>query len=817
MPRLILKSPYLKPNQNKHLRNYVRYMATREGVMLPKSEKDLRPVLKTQDKILRELLQKYPDVKDLFEYEDYRSAPNRENAHDLIMAALEAHPELLQERKGYISYMANRPGVEKIVGHGLLSVGDSQPDIAKVQEELSEYPGNVWTHIVSLRREDAARLGYDSVETWKGLLTRNAMQIAAAMQISPEHFRWYAAFHNESHHPHAHMIAWSTDPKEAYLTTKGIGKIKAQLAQDIFQNDLLEIYTAQTKTRDELRQESREKLQTAYAQIEQGSFSDPILEELLARLSHKLKHTKGKKVYGYLPKDTKKLVDAVVDRLTADPRIAALYDVWYERRFEVLRTYTDTLPEKIPLSQNKDFKPIRNAVVEIAMEMAGADLLEADLPEAGLPDGEITAPVEKRQSGNWWTREYKSARACLYGTAATEPDLPRAYTLVLEEAERGNPLVQHDLGVMLLKGMGCEKDETQAQEWFQKALGGFQNEESHSPKKGYWQYRIGKMYAMGYGTEQDYLTAADWYERALTEQNPFAAYALGSLYHRGQGVEQNEERAFELFLMAAEHEQTPNAYAMYEVAKMYHAGIGTTADEERSQQWYGEAYQAFQSIVQDRPDDRLLYRLGYLSLNGLGTERDKDTAFDYFRKAANLKNEDAVFALGKLYLDPECASFDPTQGIACLKKAAEEFHNSNAAYLLGKVYYKGEFVPKDITAALPYLFQAANAQNPYALYLLGKLYAYGDGVDQNLEYAKTMLADSSKLGNEYAQRLLDRLNNSRFDSEYDLLPGALALLRQTARIFENKLDNDPKISRTVDRKILSKIADKKLAQGLKLE
>lgn len=812
MPRLILKSPYLKPSQNEHLLNYVRYMATREGVMLPKSEKDLRPVLKTQDKILRELLQKYPDAKDLFEYADYCSAPNRENAHDLIMAVLEAHPELLQERKGYISYMANRPGVEKIIGHGLFSAGDAQPDIAKVQEELSEYPGNVWTHIISLRREDAARLGFDSVEAWQGLLNQNAYRIAEAMKIKPENFRWCAAFHNEAHHPHVHMIAWSTDPKEAYLTPEGIELIKSILARDIFHDELLKIYQEQTKTRDELRQESREKLQTALSQIEQGDFSDPILEELLARLSHKLKHTKGKKVYGYLPKDTKKLADAVVDRLALDPRIAALYDVWYERRCEVLRTYTDTLPEKLPLSQNKDFKPIRNAVVEIAMEMAGADLLEAD-----LPDGEITAPMEKRQGGNWWTREYKSARACLYGTAAAEPDLPRANSLMLEEAESGNPLAQHDFGLMLLKGMGCEKDETQAQEWLQKALRGFRKEESRSKKKGYWQYRIGKMYAMGYGTEQNYPTAADWYERALTEQNPFAAYAFGSLYHRGQGVEQDEERAFGLFLMAAEHERQPNAYAMYEVAEMYHAGIGTTADEERSQQWYVEAYRAFQSIVRERPDDRVLYRLGYLSLHGLGTERSKDTAFDYFRKAANLKNEDAVFALGKLYLDPECASFDPTKGIACLKKAAEEFHNSNAAYLLGKTYYKGEFVPKDINAALPYLFQAANEQNPYALYLLGKLYAYGDGVEQNLEYAKTLLADSSKLGNEYAQRLLDKLNSPRYDPGLDLLPGALALLRQAARIFENKLDNDPKISRTVDRKILSKIADKKLAQGLKLE
>lgn len=399
MPRLILKSPYLKPSQNEHLLNYVRYMATREGVMLPKSEIDLRPVLKTQDKILLELLQKYPDVKDLFEYEDYRSAPNRENAHDLIMAALEAHPELLQERKGYVSYMANRPGVEKIIGHGLFSSGGSQTDIAKVQEELSEYPGNVWTHIISLRREDATRLGFDSVEAWQGLLNQNAYRIAEAMKIKPENFRWCAAFHNEVHHPHVHMMAWSIDPKEAYLTPEGIELIKSILAHEIFHNELLEIYQEQTKTRDELRQESREKLQTALAQIEQGSFSDPIMEELLARLSHKLKQTKGKKVYGYLPKDTKKLVDAVVDRLAEDSRIAALYDVWYERRFEVLRTYTDTLPEKVPLSQNKDFKPIRNAVVKIAAAL-NVDYGKAIELESEQDESSSAAQSEIYQTGS---------------------------------------------------------------------------------------------------------------------------------------------------------------------------------------------------------------------------------------------------------------------------------------------------------------------------------------------------------------------------------------------------------------------------------
>lgn len=387
MPRIILKSPYLKPRQNAQLRKYLKYIATRPGVVLPESEKDLRVVSEKQERLLRGLLRKFPDAKELFEYEDYRFAPNRENARDLIVAITEAHPELLQERQGYISYMANRPGAEKLTGHGLFSGEDTQPDVSKVQEELNEYPGNVWTHIISLRREDAARLGYDSAQTWQGLLQKNAYRIAEAMKIKPENFRWCAAFHNESHHPHVHMVAYSVDPTEAFLTKKGIEMIKSTLARDIFQSELLEIYQEQTKTRDELRQESRAKLQEAIEQIEQGNISDPLMEELLARLTHKLRQTKGKKVYGYLPKDTKRLVNAVVDRLADDPRIAALYDVWYERGFEVLRTYTDIMPEKVPLSQNKDFKPIRNAVVEIATKLGENGSRESDDETLGEDGG----------------------------------------------------------------------------------------------------------------------------------------------------------------------------------------------------------------------------------------------------------------------------------------------------------------------------------------------------------------------------------------------------------------------------------------------
>lgn len=762
MPRIIVKSPYLKPSDNAHLQNYIEYIATRHGVERPEDPRNHLPATSNQLRTIGQLTTKYPDVKELFEYEDYRSAPNQENAGELILAIADAHPELFESRDGYIQYMAHRPGVQKLSSHGLFSSSNEPLDLQKIQNDIQDYPGNVWTHIISLRREDAARLGYDHAEQWRELLRKNQLQIAAAMKIRPENFRWYAAFHNASHHPHIHMVAYSTDPKEAYLSKQGIQQIKSVLARDIFQDDLLHFYEEETRLRDSLRQESRDTL----LQLAQCGSASPVLNKLMEELSQRLQNTKGKKVYGYLSAGTKKLVDAIVDELGRDQRIAALYDAWYEQRNEIARTYRDKLPERIPLSQNKEFKTIRNAVVKTASFRPVED--EDGLPEepepayseddwqTSLSDSSPSAG-RTRSKSRLWTEEYKEARAVLYGNANTSSDPEKALALMSSEAKKGNPLAMHDLGIMLHKGIGCEKEEARAQEWFAKALSGFKlAEQKKKSKKGYLQFRIGKMFSMGYGTEQDYLAAASWYEKAVEEENPFAAYALGSLYHRGQGVAQDEARALSLFLLSAEHEKQSNAYAMYELGKMYQKGVGTPPDQQEAKRWYQEAYQAFVEVEASRPDDKLLYRLGYMALHGIGTTSNKHTACRYWQKAARLKNQDALYALGKLYLDSSFSGFHLQNAISCLELAVREYRDANAAYLLEKLYSQGELLPKDVTKAIPYLMIAAEQDNPFALYRLGKLYLAGDGLEQDSTKGLSLLERSFSLGNQTAADLLGR-------------------------------------------------------------
>ena len=159
------------------------------------------------------------------------------------------------------------------------------------------------------------------------------------------------------------MIAYSTVESEGYLTKQGVQKLLSSIAKDIFAQDLLCIYEKQTEHRNQLRSESRDVLAEIVSQINSGVYSNSQLEELLVQLARRLSRTKGKKVYGYLKADVKALIDSIVDEIVKDNRISALYDLWYEQRENVLRTYNSSLPEMVPLSQNTEFKAIKNAII----------------------------------------------------------------------------------------------------------------------------------------------------------------------------------------------------------------------------------------------------------------------------------------------------------------------------------------------------------------------------------------------------------------------------------------------------------------------
>ena len=348
---------------------YARYIATREGVEKIDDTHRHAPATKKQQALIERILRDFPEIKGSHEYEDFLREQTVGNASEFISMAIEENMEAVSDTKTYADYIATRPRAERFGSHGLFTDDGVQVQLSKVSQELNAYKGNVYTAILSLKREDAARLGFDNGSRWRDFLRGQTQILSENLKIPMEHLRWYAAFHNEGHHPHVHLIAYSAVPGEGHLSKQGMENMRSAFAREIFSQELLFTYQQQTEYRDRLREQGRESISDIVAQINAGTYQNPRIEELLLQLSDRLSRTTGKKVYGYLKADVKAIVDQIVAELAGDENIRKLYDLWYEQREDVLRTYTDTFPERIPLEQNKEFKSIRNAVIQEALKI----------------------------------------------------------------------------------------------------------------------------------------------------------------------------------------------------------------------------------------------------------------------------------------------------------------------------------------------------------------------------------------------------------------------------------------------------------------
>ena len=337
MARLIVKSPYIKCGAGQSAGGYLEYIATRERVeIIP----DDRPPTNKQTQLIAKLVKDFPDAQELMEYEDYLSHPTKATASALITLALESNWDRLSSMDGYAKYIALRPRAERLGEHGLFG-DDDNVDLNRVMDELDHYTGNVWTHIISLHREDVERLGYNHAEAWRTLLRTHRNDIAAAMKIPPEDFRWYAAFHDEGNHPHVHMMAWSVKPNQAYLSKDGIRQIKSTLTNQIFRQELLHVYEQKSKSRDELVVETRKAMLELAKAMREMTCIHPEAEQMIWKLSKQLSTVAGKKTYGYLPKPMKKLEDEIVDQMARLPTVDACYQTWWELQCQVEDYYSE--------------------------------------------------------------------------------------------------------------------------------------------------------------------------------------------------------------------------------------------------------------------------------------------------------------------------------------------------------------------------------------------------------------------------------------------------------------------------------------------
>ena len=580
MARLIVKSPYIKCGTGQSAGGYLKYIATRERVeIIP----DDRPPTNKQTQLIEKLVKDFPDAKELMEYEDYLSHPTKATASALITLALESNWDRVQGMEGYAKYIALRPRAERLGEHGLFGDNDAV-DLAAVADELDHYTGNVWTHIISLHREDAERLGYDHADAWRTLLRTHRNDIAAAMKIPPKDFRWYAAFHDEGNHPHVHMMAWSAKPNQAYLSKDGIRQIKSTLTNQIFRQELLHVYEQKSKSRDELVTEARKAMLELAKAMREMTCIHPEAEQMIWKLSRKLGQAGGKKTYGYLPKPMKKLVDEIVDQMVRLPIVNECYQTWWELQCQVEDYYSEAEKRiRPPLSQQKEFRQIKNAVIKETeyLRMNRFSFEDEEMQDDGEQistyamsyecqdlqgvANDESYPLEERDEAaeqlEQLAEDGDAYAQYIIGTAYRDgglliPDMVKAQKLLERAAEQGLDAAQYALGKLYLSDDTDIHDSAKGIYWLKR---------SADNGNDFAAYRLSKEYLSGKNVPKDTSTAAEYLRRAANDGNAYAQYLLGKLTLMGEGVPKDMDAAYEWFAAARNNGHT---YAEFFMKRM---------------------------------------------------------------------------------------------------------------------------------------------------------------------------------------------------------------------------------------------------------
>ena len=802
MSQLIVTSRYLKNGNQKNKtkrRNYTKYIATRETVEI-RSQKFVdrnANATKNQEQLINDLINDFPESKRYLEYDDYEREPTIENAGELISTIVERNADVVGNRQNFVGYMAMRPGVEKRGSHGLFNEKDEPIILNQAANEIAEHKGNVWSHVVSLRREDAVRLGYDNSDAWRELVKRHISDIAKAQNIPLCNLKWYAAYHDTTHHPHIHLLVYSTNPKQGFLTKAGIDKIRSAFANDIFHDDLQSIYQEQTVSRDELKAVSKNEFESIVNRIASNDLPDPQLEELIRKLYIQLQNVKGKKVYGYLPMEIKETVNKIFSELAKDENIRQLYDKWCSLERLKYKTYTLKETELPELSANKVFQPLRNMIIRTVLNMKPFDAnteIEGsepndeyfdNTPQNMSPLFDEAEPLAEKETDesaaaikNYikWNDQYKKACKLIYGKDAKLNDFKKAEQLLLSESQRGNVLAVYDLGKLYSTDKLGEKSEEISIAKYTQALQGFLQIEPNSKKlKPYVQYRIGKMFCYGLGTEQNYQKAFEWFERSAKQKNKFAQFSLANLYYYGSGIEKDLSQAF-LWYQRSSSQGQP--YAAYSIAQMYRYGEYVTKDNDTAQRYYKQALSGFLKIESDdMANDDLFYKLGQMFNLGLGTDSDVTKAIEYFRRSAEMNNKNGLFEYGKALLTGEHIPQDTDSAVKLLEKAVK-LKNSNAKRFLALEYISGEHLEQDFEKGIALLTECADSGDVIASYRLGKIYLQGEIMPQNLDKAEKylLLAEDS----EYTQYALAKLYLQ--EEKYDI--------QKAVDYFENGADKN---------------------------
>ena len=545
MAKVILKWRYIKPGTKKHNSNLVKYIAQRQGVDKIDDTWQALPVTESQQDLINQILKDFPEAADSHEYQDYLSMPNKGNASEFISRSIEDNFDRIGKRKNYVRYIAHRPGTERFGTHGLFTDANIPIDLNAVADEVAQHNGILMTEVLSIRREDAVRLGFDKGEVWRDMLRSQTTAMAQAMNIPLEDLRWYASFHNESYHPHCHIVAYSVG-KKPYMSQQDLMKLKESFAHEIFKQDLLTTYQEQTTQRNLLKKETTDLVRSIVHSINTNTYENIHLGSMLRELSAQLHQATGKKVYGYLPQTARNLVNNIVDEMAKDDRLSQLYSLWYDQRDAIIRTYQDKMPDRLPLSRNETFRSIKNMVIQEAINLpvnSPAMDTAVDLPEESMDEiPASTSAVEPEIFTPPAHANKETSKKVNHPGRDTEADLKQTVEPLERSAEQGNLYDEYFLGKACLSGEDIPRDIDRAIRLITDAAeGGLDTA----------MYALAKLYLADELVPMDKEKAIHWLNKAVALDNQYAQYQLGKMLLFGQGIDRDIDEGKNLLHQSA--------------------------------------------------------------------------------------------------------------------------------------------------------------------------------------------------------------------------------------------------------------------------
>ena len=529
MSQLIVKWRYMSLDSKANAKNLIKYIAKRDGVEFTDECWRGKKVSKYQEELIKQLISDFPSAINSEEYKVYFEKGTRGSASDLITQTLDFNLDKIAKRENYVDYIAHRPGVETYGKHGLFSdVNVPVDNLDKIANLVADQKDNIHTYIISLSREDAIRLGYDNADKWISTIRENKMNFAKALGIPYSDLEWYGAFHNESYHPHIHLVMFSKGLK-AFITKDRLDNLKMELSRQVFADDRIEIYKEQNKVRSQMSETVKEKFDLLINEINKGNFKIDNIEKSMIELSEMFEKYTGKTVYGYLPQSMKKKINSILDELEKDENISELYSLWCKCNNKIVEMYQQTLPKYIPLSQNKTFKPLKNIIIKEALKISLNNITFDDIEDT---DDE---PVNDEYTGKTFYEnhpglyEYQMAKMHL-NLKSESFDVKSGLEYLNKSASLGYEYALYKIGKFYMDGEYVKTDLHKAEELLLKAS---------DMDNCYSQYILAKLYLDNDSNLFGVAKGLDLLHKSANNGYKYALYQLGKIYYNGKYVDKD--------------------------------------------------------------------------------------------------------------------------------------------------------------------------------------------------------------------------------------------------------------------------------------